>query len=116
MYFNPTGVETTAATVLTGTAPLINSFGSSTLSRVASLNGNAVVVDSDRPHYVDDIAIGTTWADVATVNVPRLTLEVNTTNGQTRLINNTDASDRPGVLRDPVAEQLLEAGDLEQPR
>ncbi|RIK85079.1 MAG: hypothetical protein DCC67_04390 [Planctomycetota bacterium] len=88
VYFNPTGVEQTAATVLTGTAPLINSFSDTALSRVVSLNGNAVTVDSARPHYIDNIAIGTTWADVATVNVPRLTLEVNS-NGQVRWINNT---------------------------
>jgi hypothetical protein len=89
VYFNPTGAETTAATVLTGTGAVANSFTDAAVQRVASLNGNAVVVDSARPHFIDNIAIGTTWADVATVNVPRLTLEVNTTSGQTRLINNT---------------------------
>jgi hypothetical protein len=92
VYFNPTGVETTAATVLTGTAPLIDSFDASSLTKVVSLNGLANVGDSDRPHYVDNIAIGTTWADVATVNVPRLTLEVNTTSGQVRLINNSSTA------------------------
>jgi hypothetical protein len=89
VYFNPTGVETTAATVLTGTGSIIDSFDASALTKVVSLNGLANVGDSDRPHYVDNIAIGTTWADVATVNVPRLTLEVNTATGQTRLINNS---------------------------
>jgi hypothetical protein len=92
VYFNPTGVETTAATVLTGAGAIVNSFGDAALSRVVSLNGNAVTVDSDRPHFIDNIAIGTTWADVAAVNVPRLTLEVNSTSGQTRLINNTNQS------------------------
>jgi len=92
VYFNPTGVETTAATVLTSTASVANSLADPALSRVASLNGNAVVVDSDRPHFIDNIAIGTSWADVATVNVPRLTLEVNTVNGQTRLVNNSSQS------------------------
>jgi hypothetical protein len=89
VYFNPTGVETTAATVLTGTAAVAGSFADPAIEQIASLNGNAVVVDSPRPQFIDNIAIGTTWADVATVNVPRLTLEVNTASGQTRFINNT---------------------------
>jgi hypothetical protein len=90
VYFNPTGVETTAATVLTATIPLLSAFGSGPLTYVASLNGDAGGgLDAQRPHYIDNVAIGTTWADVATVNIPRLTLEVNTANGTTRLINNT---------------------------
>ncbi len=92
VYYRPTGVETSAATVLTATGALINDFDSSSLTKVVSLVGLANVGDNDRPHYVDNIAVGTTWADVATVNVPRLTLEVNTTTGQTRLINNTSTA------------------------
>jgi hypothetical protein len=93
VYFNPTGVETTNAAVLTVTGNLVGSnILDTTLSRVISLNGSANILDSGRPHYIDNLAIGTTWADVATVNVPRLTLEVNTTTGQTRLINNTSQS------------------------
>jgi hypothetical protein len=89
VYFAPTGVEMSNATVLTGTAPLIDGISNSTLARVVSLNGLAQTADSDRPHYVDNLVLGTTWADVTSVNVPRLTLEVNTTTGATRLINNT---------------------------
>jgi hypothetical protein len=92
MYFNPTGVETTNASILTATAPLVSGIADPALARVVSLNGLANVGDNDRPHFVDNIAIGTTWADVAAVNVPRLTLEVNTASGQTRLINNTSTS------------------------
>lgn len=92
VYFNPTGVETTAATVLTGTAKLVNSLTDPALAQVVSLNGLANVGDNDRPHYVDNIALGTTWADVAAVNVPRLTLQVNTVTGQTQLINNTSTA------------------------
>jgi hypothetical protein len=92
VYYRPTGVEQTNATVLTGTAELISSLANSELNRIVSLNGFATVVDSDRPHYVDNIAIGTTWADVTAVNVPRLTLEVNTATGQIRLLNNSTSS------------------------
>ncbi|MGE3241055.1 MAG: LamG-like jellyroll fold domain-containing protein, partial [Pirellulales bacterium] len=42
--------------------------------------------------YIDDIAIGTTWTDVATVGVPRLTLKVNRANNTARLINSTWAT------------------------
>src|SRR6266436_942019 len=41
---------------------------------------------------MDDIAIGTTWQDVATVSVPRLTLQINRTNGKGTLINNSTTS------------------------
>jgi hypothetical protein len=90
VYFNPTGVEQTNASVLTTELPLITGFGdgSGSLLTVATLNGNPTP-DSARPFYIDNLAIGTSWADVATVNVPRLTLEVNPVNGQTRLVNNT---------------------------
>ncbi len=39
--------------------------------------------------YIDDMAIGTAWSDVATVNIPRLTLRINPTTGAGRLINGT---------------------------
>jgi hypothetical protein len=90
VYFDPTGVEQSSATVLTAEAEVIGSFGDGSQQTIATLNGDAVPGDSGRPHYIDNLAIGTTWADVATVSVPRLTLEVNTTNGQARLINNTN--------------------------
>jgi hypothetical protein len=91
VYFNPTGLEATAATVLTATGQLINGINDlgTGVARAVSLNGLANVGDNDRPHYVDNIAIGTTWADVAAVTVPRLTLEVNKGSGQVRLINNS---------------------------
>jgi hypothetical protein len=89
VYLDPTGVEQSNATILNSALiPIIGSFGDASLALVASLNGNATP-DAQRPFYIDNLAIGTTWADVASVNVPRLTLEVNTVNGQTRLINNS---------------------------
>lgn len=39
--------------------------------------------------YIDDVAIGTTWDDVANVSVPRLTLQVNRANDTVSLVNNT---------------------------
>jgi hypothetical protein len=42
--------------------------------------------------YIDDMAIGTTWQDVATVNVPRLTLRINRASGSGTLVNNSDAT------------------------
>jgi hypothetical protein len=38
------------------------------------------------------MAIGTAWQDVATVNVPRLTLRINRIDGSGTLINNTSSS------------------------
>jgi hypothetical protein len=92
VYFDPTGSEQSNATVLSASAEVIGSFGDGSLQNIATLNGDAVPGDSGREHYIDNLAIGTTWADVATVSVPRLTLEVNTASGQTRLINNTSQS------------------------
>jgi hypothetical protein len=46
-------------------------------------------VDMGAPVWWDDIALGTTWEDAATVNVPRLDMRINTDTGSAQLINNT---------------------------
>ncbi|MFO0912100.1 MAG: hypothetical protein U0795_04040 [Pirellulales bacterium] len=38
----------------------------------------------------DDVAIGTTWQDVAQINIPRLTLEVSKVDGSVKLMNKTN--------------------------
>jgi hypothetical protein len=40
--------------------------------------------------FWDNIVLGTAWEDVLQVNVPRITLQVNTEKGTTKLINETD--------------------------
>lgn len=90
VYFNPTGVEQTNATVLTVDAEVASSFSGGPLANIATLNANAAVVpETGRQHYIDNIAIGTSWNDVATVEVPRLTLEVTSATGEARLVNNS---------------------------
>ena len=90
VWLNPTGVETSANPVLVTTGDVMTDLFDTSVASVALLfsdpdSGGA----PKRPHYYDDIAIGTTWSDVATVSVPRLTLEVNTTDGLVQIINNT---------------------------
>lgn len=91
VYFNPTGVEQSNATILTVNAEVAAGFSDGALANVASLNGDPAG-ESSRPHYIDNLAIGTTWADVAAVNVPRLTLQLDTGNGQASLVNNSSQS------------------------
>jgi hypothetical protein len=42
--------------------------------------------------YIDDMAIGTSWQDVAQVSVPRLTMRINRASGSGTIVNNTSAS------------------------
>jgi hypothetical protein len=41
--------------------------------------------------YIDDMAIGTTWQDVAQVSVPRLTMRINRNSGAGTIINNSSS-------------------------
>ena len=92
VWLDPTGVETGGTTaqieadILTNLSELQGTF-----------DGEATnPLDPDDPEkgrtYIDDIAIGTTWQDVLTVDVPRLTLRVNRANNTGKLINNTTTS------------------------
>jgi hypothetical protein len=91
VWVDPTGVETGGtmslieADILTNLDDLIGTFHSQ----------GTVPYDPMDPEigrsYIDDMVIGTTWQDVATVEVPRLTLRINPTTGVGRLINLTGA-------------------------
>ena len=60
--------------------------------------------------YLDDIAIGTAWADVATVGVPRLTLKVNRADNTAKLINPTSATFNLSAYSIESASGALNAG------
>ena len=90
VWLNPTGVETSNDTVLTIEADVMDSlFDSSVFSSILLFSDPDTGGAPKRPHYYDDLAIGTTWNDVVTVDVPRLTLEVNTNTGLVQIVNNT---------------------------
>lgn len=89
VYFEPTAEETSSATVLTLEADVMTGLSDSSLLPLASLNARDALNDQIKPHFIDDIAIGTTWNDVVSVSVPRLTVEVDTTTGTVTLVNDT---------------------------
>lgn len=92
VWINPTGVESggamaqVQADVLPDLTTLVGTFHSQ----------GTVPIDPDNPElgrsYIDDMAIGTAWQDVTTVNIPRLTLRINKGDNTARLINNTSST------------------------
>ncbi len=42
--------------------------------------------------YWDDVAVGTSWEDVVSVDVPRLEMQIDPASGQTRLVNSTETA------------------------
>jgi hypothetical protein len=89
VWIDPTGVETGGTTaqveadVLANLSTLVGTFHSQ----------GTVPIDPDNPElgrsYIDDMAIGTAWQDVTTVDIPRLTLRINKADNSAKLINNT---------------------------
>jgi hypothetical protein len=83
VWLDPTGVEAGAdSTMVT----------SDVVSGLDEFAGNLELyldVDVGSPVWWDDVAVGTTWEDAATVNVPRLDLRINTDTGRAQLMNNT---------------------------
>jgi hypothetical protein len=108
VWIDPTGVETggtmtqVEADVLPDLNALIGTLHSQG-SRPVNTNGNPdfpmdpndTLIDAPAElgrSYIDDMAIGTAWQDVATVNVPRLTLRINRASGAGTIVNNSTAS------------------------
>lgn len=90
VWINPTGVEMSATPTLVVEADIMDNLNDASIfTNLLLSSGPDPGGAPKRPHYYDDIAIGTTWDDVATVDVPRLTLEVNTSNGEVQIVNNT---------------------------
>jgi hypothetical protein len=91
-WVDPTGVETGGTMVqmerdiLTDLSELQGTFDSQATNLM-----NPQDPELGRT-YIDDIAIGTTWNDVASVAVPRLTLQVNRANNTAKLINETSST------------------------
>lgn len=91
-WIDPTGVETGGTMVqmerdiLSNLSQLLGTFDAQATNLI-----NPPDPEMGRT-YIDDIAIGTTWADVATVAVPRLTLKVNRANNTAKLINESSAT------------------------
>jgi hypothetical protein len=90
VWLDPTGVETGGTTaqveanVLTDLSALIG-----TLHLQGSVPGAPTPLGRS---FIDDVAIGTTWASVADVNVPRLTLRIDPTTGSARIRNNSSVA------------------------
>jgi hypothetical protein len=80
VWLDPTGVET-GGTQLQMTAQVIDS--------VANLSGVLQLLGAEPRVFWDDVAVGTTWNDVATVNIPRLDLKVDPASGIVVLMNQT---------------------------
>ena len=90
VWVNPTGVETSASPALVVEADILDNLADpNVVTNLLLFSEPDPGGAPKRPHYYDDVAIGTTWADVVTVDVPRLTLEVNTTTGEVNIVNNT---------------------------
>lgn len=87
VYMDPTGEESSQASVLVIERSFANGF--SEVDPLVIVNGG-VAPNTGRRHFVDDVVIGTSWEDVVQVDVPRLTLEVDASSGETRWRNETD--------------------------
>jgi hypothetical protein len=108
VWFDPTGVETggTMAQVEADVLPDLNALIGTLHSQgsrpvnvaedpLFPIDPNDSLIDAPAElgrSYIDDMAIGTAWQDVATVNVPRLTLRIDPMNGSGTIVNNTSES------------------------
>jgi len=79
-WIDPTGEET-GGVKLQLTGDVINS--------VSELSGGLQLLGAPQRVFWDDVAVGTSWQDVARVNVPRLSLLVDPTSGSATLRNET---------------------------
>ncbi|MCA9166908.1 MAG: hypothetical protein KDB23_04545 [Planctomycetales bacterium] len=84
VWLDPSGVEE-------GTSAVVESDVIASLDELSGLLRLSRVGTGGRV-YFDDVAMGTSWADVATVAVPRLSLIVNETSGLATLVNETSES------------------------
>jgi hypothetical protein len=105
VWIDPTGVETggAMAQVQADVVPDLNALigtlhsqGSRPVNAAQDpqfpMDPNDMLIDAPAElgrSYIDDVAIGTTWQDVATVNVPRLTLRINRGDGSGAIVNNS---------------------------
>ncbi|MGI9455437.1 MAG: LamG-like jellyroll fold domain-containing protein, partial [Aeoliella sp.] len=87
VWIDPTGVET-GPEMVSVEADVVTGLDDAAFTGDMALEVLAGSFGSQSAWW-DDVAIGTTWDDVAPVSVPRLTLQVNTTSGNLSLINGT---------------------------
>ncbi|MEN1678818.1 MAG: LamG-like jellyroll fold domain-containing protein [Planctomycetota bacterium] len=91
-WIDPVGVETSAGSTIVTEADILTGWDDASVGLFATLMTIDTAVTPtflQREHYFDDVAIGTTFESVQSVAVPRLTLEVNQTSGNVKLVNNT---------------------------
>lgn len=91
-WLDPTGVETGPSSVLQAEADIITDWADPAGDLFATLFAidlASTPTFKQREHYFDNVAIGTTWESVQSVDVPRLTLRVNTSSGVVELRNDT---------------------------
>jgi hypothetical protein len=89
VWLDPTGVETggTTAQVQADVLPNLDAL-IGTLHMQGSVPGASGLGRS----FIDDVAVGTTWASVAQVNVPRLSLRIDPATGSARLVNTSSVA------------------------
>jgi hypothetical protein len=85
-YIDPTGVETSNGSTLVAEGEVASNLFASNVNPMMFLSGG---ITGGREMFADDVAIGTEWADIESLLVPRLDMQVNTTSGDVTLVNNT---------------------------
>jgi hypothetical protein len=127
VWMDPTGVETGSnsvqieADVFADLSALVGTFHSQGTRPLNATDDPALPIDPldsqiENPQelgrsYINDMAIGTAWQDVANVTIPRLTLRINPTTGEGRLINQTStAFDLDGYSIESAAGSLNATG------
>lgn len=91
VWINPVGSEASNAPALVVEEDVFQNWNDPSIASFITLftGPDTDGTSPKRPHYYDDVAIGTVWEDVQTVDVPRLTLDVNTSTGEVRILNQT---------------------------
>jgi hypothetical protein len=89
VWLDPTGVETggTTAQVVANVLPDLNA-----LIGTLHLQGSVPGATGLGRSFIDDVAVGTAWASVAQVNVPRLSLRIDPVTGSARLVNTSSVA------------------------
>lgn len=89
VYIDPTGVETSSGSTLVVLGEVGDGLDALKGTLQARLSGGFT---GSREMFADDIAIGTTWADVINPVVPRLSATVNPATGALSLVNNSSTA------------------------
>ncbi len=78
VWLDPTGVESGGTSI-----DVVGDM----ITGLSDLTGSIQLVGGGPAILWDDVAVGTTWADVASVSIPRVSLQVDPTSGNVSLLN-----------------------------